>query len=211
VSVTAQLLGAWCAVVVAGPVIGLLAGPQLRRALSRRVIQGLTAAAVLVMTMAFTPVSFAGVLVDHAVLVLAYLWIWILIGMLRSRTLRALFVGTPTLGVLLLAATKPEVFFLIFILSDLTATPRRTVAIDCGATTRSVRMSAYGSVASSGLEVTVSTRPRWVPVEVERGRRHFPDDQFSSDELNLFSFQTDTASGCTTVIAYDGHEVWRVK
>jgi len=202
------LLFAWPGVVFAGPLLGILLGPCLRRTLRRRTIVIVSVVAALVLTMAFTPISFVGVLADHVALAAAYLWAWLLIGMLRSRTLRAVIVGLPTAGVIWLLS-QSAAFFLVIALGDLTALPVRTVSVDCGGTTRTVRTRLWGWVPTSGFELTVATRPWWSPIEVERGRRQFNDAEYSG--VDLFSVRADATAGCATVIAYDGREKWRVK
>lgn len=198
----------WPVVVVAGPMVGLVLGSWVRRALSRRLVLGTGAAAILVVAMAFTPVSLSGVLADHFVLAVAYVYMWLWLGMVRSFALRAALFGVPTLGVLW-AVTRPLAFFLILPMGDLTAMPERTISIDCGWSTRGVRMRRYGWVARSGYELQVYSRPCCVPLEFERDTRRFDDAHYSVGDR--FSARVVGGGDCTTVIAYDGQDEWSVR
>lgn len=206
---TQVLLFSWLAVAVAGPIAGLLAGPRLRRALSRRAIIILTIASGSVAAAVFTPISFAGVLPDHLALMSSYAWTWVLVGMLRSRLVRALIVGLPTLATVWIARDVATQFFLVIVLADLTTLPQRTMSVGCGWTTRTTRAQRYGWVARSGYDLSVSARPWGLPIEIELDRRRFDDYRYESGDQ--FSMSSAAPFGCTTVIAYDGVDQWRVK
>ena len=208
-SSNATLLISWLAIAVAAPIAGLLAGPRLRRAMSRRAIIILSIAAGSIPTAMFTPISFAGVLPDHLALMASYAWTWVLVGMLRSRIVRALIVGLPTLATVWIYTRDVSFrFFFVIVLSDLTELPQRTMSVGCGWTTRTTRVQSYGWATRSGYELSVSARPWGLPIEIELDRRHFDDYQYENGDR--FSMSAGP-SGCTTVIAYDGVEQWRVK
>ena len=200
------LLYAWPAVVIAGPVAGLVLGPWLRRTLSRRVVLLSGAAPLLVVALAFTPVSLPGVLADHLVLAATYVWICVWLGMLRSRALRAAIFGVPALFAVW-SVTRGFTFFLVIAVAELTALPERTISLDCGWSTRVVRDQPYGWVARSGHELSVHSRAWGVPLEVERGRRRFDDGEYP--ESDLFSARVIGGGDCTTVVAYAGRDEWR--
>src|SRR5262245_44568035 len=123
------LFYAWLAIAIAGPIAGLVVGPRLRRTLSRQAIVTLSIAAGIVVAAAFPPISFAGVLADHLSLQATYAWAWFLVGMARSRILRAVLVGLPTLAAVWILAPWSASFFLAIALSDLAQLPQRTMSL----------------------------------------------------------------------------------
>jgi hypothetical protein len=197
---------AWAAIAIGSPIAGLVTGPWLRRSLSRKAILTLSIMAGVVAAAAFTPVSLAGVLADHVALMASYAWMWILVGMARSRLLRAVLVALPLLLAIWIASG--DSFFMAIVPSDLTRLPTRTMSIGCGWTTRTIRLQRYGWVAHSGYELTVASRPRGLPIELQLDRRQFDDGEY--EDAELFSMRRVGPSGCSTVVAYDGNEQWRV-
>ena len=69
--------------------------------------------------------------------------------------------------------------------------------------------SCPGWVAHSGHELSVHSRPWGGPLEFERDRRRFDDAEYP--DADHFSAQVVGGGDCTTVVAYEGGELWRVR
>ena len=187
----------WFFILLGGPALGFLVGPELRR-LSARVRWALGGAGLAVILVGFSPASLPGSVADHILLGFAYLAVCLAMGSAERKWVR--YGGLIPITLATAFAFSIGGFLTGFAIGQATLPDGPTHVLDCG---YRVRMEPYGWVAHSGVEAVVLWRPWWSPLEVERAREQFDDMYYVPDAL------VPTCRDGAPVVLNDEEEIWR--
>lgn len=191
----------WIAILFCAPVIGLFYGSVVNSKLSLRTRIIFSLSAIVFLALNFTPVSLPGVIADHMANSFAFILLCLMLA--KNKIVGKAMCWTLLLAILISIGT-PFGFVVGLAFGEFAQVPTHTVNLKCD---RSARMANAGWVCTSGTEVSVFVRPFYVPLEIELGRQFFDDEEFEPNRIAVI----DESSSCSTIVTYEGTEVWRVK